>query len=235
MTNSSLFLEMLIFFIPLLISILLLNSKRKKMIKENHIVEEDYQYRIDNVEQFKKCLPNAKIKEVKKQLYDKFYRIQIAKTKFDYDTLRKLCTDELYNMYKTQLQVMDMKAQKHVMDDFRPINIRIYGASEVNGLIHLDVYLKVSFLDYIEDVDDEYIAKGHRANYVTNRYIMSFVKKADNTKELKCPDCGAIIKEHSTTCEYCRGKIVTDSDDFILSKKTKIATVDEVANPRIGG
>lgn len=220
--------ELLIFALPILISLTIVGYKRNKMIRDNHIVEEDYLYRIDNVEQFKKYLPKAKIKEIKKQLYDKFYKIQIAKTKYDYDSLRELCTDELYNMYKTQLQVMDMKAHKHVMDDFRVIDIRIYGVNEVNGLIHIDVYLKVSFLDYVEDVDDKYIAKGHLGNYVTNKYLMTFVRRADNNKEVKCPDCGAIVKSHSTTCEYCRGKIVTSSNDFILSKKTKIATVDEV-------
>ena len=31
------------------------------MIRDNHIVEEDYLYRIDNVEQFKKYLPNTKV------------------------------------------------------------------------------------------------------------------------------------------------------------------------------
>lgn len=221
--------EILLLLIPISVSYAIVTHKKNKMIRENHIVEEDYQFRIDNIEQFKVYFPKAKIKDIKKQLYDKFYKIQIAKTKFDYDTLRELCTDELYNMYKTQLQLMEMKAHKHIMDDFRLMDIRIYGVNEVNGLIYLDVYMKVNFVDYVEDVDDGYIAKNFRGNYVTNRYIMSFVRRADTTKEQKCPDCGAIIREHSTTCEYCRGKIVTNSDDFILSKKTKIATVDDVA------
>ena len=41
-----------------------------------------------------------------------------------------------------------------------------------------------------------------------------------NQEFINCPNCGATIsKGHSNKCEYCNSTIVTDSKEFVMSKK----------------
>ena len=154
--------------------------------------------------------------------YKKFLAVQNAWMDFEYDQLRELCTDELYNSYITQLDTLKLKFGKNIMSDFEQHFIRIIGVTEEAGNIIVKVYLKVSFFDYVINTKTTEVTRGTDQRKLTNNYILTFVKAKGKTAK-KCPNCGAPIKGNtSSKCPYCDSTIVTDAKDFVMSKKTNV-------------
>lgn len=175
-------------------------------------------------EELKKILPKLSLKYLKDATYEKFVEIQNAWMDFDYERLRELCTDELYNSYKSQLEVLKIKNGQNIMSDFRLIDIKIYEVTENVGMVSVKVYMQVNFYDYVIDTKTKKVTRGNKNNKICNEYEMTFVrKKEDIRKDISCPNCGAPIT-HNTSgeCEYCGSTIVKAADDFVLSKKTNI-------------
>ena len=170
-------------------------------------------------------MPNAHIHELKRMAFDNFVKIQHAWMNFDYDQLRELCTDELYNSYHSQLETLELKNGQNIMSDFTEKDIKIIDVDDVNGDIILTVYLAVEFYDYVINTISKQVTRGQSHRKILNNYILTFVVKSDYEKEdnTKCPHCGAPIN-HVTSgkCEYCNSTIVKKASKFVLSKKTNV-------------
>ena len=65
---------------------------------------------------------------------------------FDYNTLRKYTTEELFNMYESQLRVLKVKKQKNIMRDIQYKNAMITDIKIENGIEKVSVYLEVFFI-----------------------------------------------------------------------------------------
>lgn len=173
-------------------------------------------------ETVEELLPGYTLNSLKKELFDKFIDIQMAWMNFDYDMLRKLCTDELYNSYLAQLEVLKAKNGKNIMEYFENVASKITSIHEENGLITIQVFMAVSFYDYVINTTTNSVTRGNKNRKILNNYQMTFVISPSSSID-KCPSCGAPIKEgSSTTCAYCDSTIVKKSNDFVLSKKTNI-------------
>ena len=167
-------------------------------------------------------LPNESLGSLKNMAYKKFIAVQNAWSEFDYDKIRELCTDELYNSYISQLDTLKLKKGKNVMSDFQQNSIKITNVKEEAGNIVVTVYLNVSFYDYVINTVSGDVTRGTNQRKLTNNYILTFVKSKDAVAD-KCPNCGAPIKGNtSSKCEYCGSTIVTDAKDYVLSKKTNV-------------
>ena len=161
---------------------------------------------------------------MKKQLYDNFYNVQMSWMNFDYDNLRKLCTDELYNQYKTQLEVARLKNEKNIMSDFTLNNIKIYRISEINNVTIVNVFLDVTFKDYVINNDSKDIVRGDDKIYVNNCYLLEF-SKTNKSKIINCPSCGANVEVISSNiCPYCKNRVVQTSNQLVLSRKKIISS-----------
>ena len=185
-----------------------------------YLNENDYNdVREDMVKNF---LPDETLGSLKHMAYEKFVAIQNAWSEFDYDKLRELCTDELYNSYITQLDTLKLKNGKNVMNDFENLMIKVTSVKEEAGNIAVTIYLKARFYDYVINSTSGEVTRGTNERKLTNNYIMTFIKSKDAV-ESKCPNCGAPNKGNtSSTCEYCDSTIVTDAKDFVMSKKTNV-------------
>ena len=173
----------------------------------------------------KEFLPNESLLSLKRSAYNTFVEIQNAWSNFDYDKLRELCTDELYNSYVSQLETLKLKMGKNVMSDFNQLITKIVDIKEENGNITLTVYLQVSFYDYVINSNTGVVTRGNDNIKITNNYVMTFVKGAEEVSSVGkfCPHCGAPIESvTSSECEYCNSTIVTKSTKFVLSKKTNV-------------
>ncbi len=203
----------------LFVIILIVVLCSESMKTTGHNVEDFF----EDTENFKLYLPNQDIIKLKDQLYSEFLKIQNAWMEFDYATLRKLCTDELYNSYKTQLEVLKRKNGKNIMSDFALNQILIKKVEKQNDSIILEVYLSVSFYDYVINTSTNKVTRGDKNRLITNNYCLTFIKDVAGSDVKTCPNCGAPIKDtHSSTCEYCNSNIVKKSKKFILSKKNII-------------
>ncbi len=216
-------LTIVVFFIIIVILIIFFSSRSKAQnggsATKNDVMRADI-----SEEEIKKLLPNETLGSLKHMAFENFVAIQNAWMEFDYDKLRELCTDELYNTYTSQLDTLKIKNGKNVMSDFDQEEIKIIGIKKQDKLVTVEVYLRITFYDYVINQKSKEVIRGTKDHKLTNNYEMQFVRKQDNSKKkTKCPNCGAEIDTvTSTKCEYCGSTIVVDANEFVLSKKTNI-------------
>jgi len=213
-------LTFILFTIILIIIFIVANSKTHTTSKIIYAsLKEDI-----SEDEITKILPDETLDSLKEMAYNKFLDIQNAWMEFDYDKLRELCTDELYNSYISQLDTLKLKNGKNIMTEFIKEEIKVTGIKEENNIVTVTIYLRVTFYDYVVDTNTFEAIRGSKERKVTNNYKMKFVRKTNNSKkEITCPNCGAPIKlTTSKKCPYCDSTIVVDANDFVLSKKTNI-------------
>lgn len=162
-------------------------------------------------------------KKLKNELYTKFLQIQDSYTKFDYDKLRSLCSDDFYNSYKEQMELLQSKLKEHIMCNHVLLDIKITSIERINNQIVVDVYMKVAFIDYIFSNKLNKIVKGNKKYRITNYYEMTFIKGVDISEDIVCPGCGANIKVNASgKCDFCDSIIVKKPNSFVLCTKRNI-------------
>jgi len=150
--------------------------------------------------------------------YQDFVEIQKCWMDFDYNGLKRLVTDELYNQYEMQLETLKMKHQKNVMSDFTYMEGIITNAEkEADDIYAITIELLVNFYDYI--VQNQAVVRGTVNTKIVMHYQMTFVTKLKNSLKT-CPNCGAKLTEKSFhKCEYCGTIIDSEPTNWVLSKK----------------
>lgn len=171
-----------------------------------------------------KKYPNLNKDKLLADAFEIYKGIQTAWSNFDYDALRKLTTDEMYNMYKMQLDTLSIKNEKNIMKDFNMSFIGITDVAELNGVLTVKVRLNVSQKDYVVNSATNEVTRGN-ANTVFNvAYDLTFVNNVNKEVLKNCPNCGAAIENSgSQKCEYCNADLVGNStDNWVLAKKETI-------------
>lgn len=156
--------------------------------------------------------------ELKQLLFEKFVSIQEAWMNFDEHSLRLLLTDELYNMYSSQLQTLKIKGQRNIMNNFRYVDSKIFDIRQDNDVVTLRLFLNVTMFDYIVD-NSSNVVRGNKSKPIDISYEITFEKSLIKGKEY-CPNCGAkVIDENNPRCPYCNAVILSGSNDWVMSKK----------------
>ena len=137
---------------------------------------------------------------------------------FDYDTLRRLCSDELYNSYKSDLDVLKRKHNKNIMSDFKKQNFVVQSYQEDNNTISIGVYLSVMFYDYVIDEETGEVTRGSKNNLYKNIYYLEFIK--NNSINDKCPNCGGKVENQK--CLYCNSVVENGYSEYVLTNKRKM-------------
>lgn len=152
--------------------------------------------------------------------YSIFCGIQDAWMNFDYDKLRLLVSDELYNMYNNQLNTLKIKDQKNIMSDFKRIDMSLITDEEINEIRTIVMELQVSFYDYIVNKDNK-VVRGKKNKKVEMLYRLTFV--SNSAPITKCPNCGADIVDLETICKYCHSHLPIVSGKMKLAKKNVLS------------
>lgn len=167
----------------------------------------------------RKYIPNFNKEQFLKDRYNDYLNVQNDWMNFNYDGLKELLTDELYNQYTMQLDSLKVKNQKNIMKNFALYQSDITNVREENGTLIVDVEMSVSFIDYIEQ--NGTTVRGSNTRLVHQHYSMTFVMVPEPTQ--KCPNCGAELEDSaSQTCPYCRSKITRVGAKWVLSKKQSL-------------
>jgi hypothetical protein len=165
-------------------------------------------------------IPDEDLESLSSKLFDVFTDVQMAWMNFEYDSLRRLCNDTIYNTYYEELEALKLKDGKNIMSDFAKIEDKIINVSSNNDIVTIDYYLDVKFYDYVINTKTNKIEKGNDKYKLHNIYKLTFTKS--NKENNTCPNCGAHIESGSTKCSHCKAVIVKDSSEFVLSEKRKI-------------
>ena len=184
---------------------------------EEHILKDNH----EALENIMNQIPNFNKAEFYDYVYNNFVKIQEAWMNFNYDELRKLVTDELFNTYKSQLKTLEVKKQKNIMSDFFRTDIAIIKYEKTQNNHTITVKMSVKFYDYLVDNNGKVI-RGTDKRRLHNTYVLTYVSGIDHdNKPNRCPNCNAPLDDSisSNICEYCRSTIINSSFDFLLSKK----------------
>lgn len=173
---------------------------------------------LNDVDRIKRILPDFDEKKFIDQAFETYKKIQEAWMDFDYETLRKWTTDELYNLYHSQLVALNLKKQKNIMKDFRFISAKIVDQEYNDKKISVSINMRIECHDYVVDKEGK-VVRGTDKDWMIYSYKMTFTKGLDQ-KDNKCPNCNAPLENvQSSVCPYCDSTIINDKHDWILSKK----------------
>ena len=162
--------------------------------------------------------------EFKTKAFEIYRDIQTAWMNFDTDTIRNLATDELYNMYSSQLETLKLKGQKNIMKDILLEEVKVVNIKNENKVFTMDVYLRVNCYDYVIKESTNEVLRGRDKQKLVIEYLITYVKTSNNNKKTNCPNCGAeVTMNASHTCPFCESVIVKDSNNYVMSKKTCVS------------
>ena len=207
------FIFLLIFVV--IVCIVLSKRKNKQMTATNLLITTPH---VDDVEIKKHT--NLTTIEIEQKIFDIYQKIQVAWMNFDYETLRKYTSDEMFNMYKMQLETLKLKHQKNIMSDFNKKDIVITEVASNGDLVTIKAELVVAQKDYVVN-DANNVVNGSDKRRVVMHYELTFTMTIKGN-DGKCPNCGAkIANQASNVCEYCNSVIVSEHHDLIMTKKEK--------------
>lgn len=182
----------------------------------------EYRSIIDSVstESLLKLDSSLTIENIIKETYKTYESLQYAWSNFDYEGMRKLVSDEIYNDYIYQLDTLKLKKQQNVMKDIEFVNGTVTSADIHNNVVYLKVHLNVKQVDYIED-DNGNLIRGDK-----NKHFCTYeldLEKGFNASLTNCPNCGAEINDSaSKTCSFCGAELIDISNNYVIVKKRMI-------------
>lgn len=158
--------------------------------------------------------------KLKQDVYNIYKEIQIAWMNNTIEDVRNLLSDEMFNMYKSQLLTLSLKNQQNVMSDFNYIDGKIFEITSSNDQIVIKVILTVTCKDYLVNANTHEIIRGNNLCLNHYTYELTFIKNNSTNIEY-CPNCNAKLNNSgsSVKCEYCDSVVVRDSDNLVMTNK----------------
>ncbi len=167
-------------------------------------------------------IKNRKVLE--QHLFKKLVSIQTARSNYDYDTLRYLCTEKLYNLYLSELEMLQQVDLGYHFSNYQLLESQIYSITSDDKKITLKVAMKASCISYRLDAEKN-LVDGSQTDKTIIIHELEFEKNIKTDEiELNCPNCGAPTKRATKgKCSYCNTIIDTESTDWLLSQNKVLA------------
>lgn len=163
-------------------------------------------------------------KTFEQDLFKKLSLIQTARSKYDLDTLKGLCTEKQYNLFASELEMLYEIDLGYHFEDYKLLEAQIYSINATDKEIKIQVAMKISCISYRIDAEKK-LVDGSQTNRTIICHDLEFSKKAQRDNiELNCPNCGAPTKRSiKGKCSYCQTIIKNESTDWLLSKNKVVA------------
>lgn len=133
----------------------------------------------------------------------------------NYEFLRDVLSDEIYNNYLIGIKLSKERQIKNVVSDMKPVFAKLVNLV-VNGDTEIaKVWIRVSYIEYALDmtplteeqmkvVTGERIVSGSKTNRMEKEYILTLVKTHTPKESVVCPTCGyvsdVIIRNRCVRC-----------------------------------
>ena len=206
--------------LALIIAAFIAFSIMKSKKEQKEIIAKPLSYKLELLDVNK--FPEEKRLEI--EAFNIYKELQYAWMNFDEERIRKLTTDEMYNMYLMQLDTLKVKNQKNLMYDIKYLGSQIISRTEDNGQETIVINMQVSCYDFLIDTTNNTVVRGISNKLNTYSYELTFVKTTDYKELEVCPQCGAPVEgNNSGVCEYCKSTLVSNSYTLVMSKKKMLA------------
>lgn len=204
--------------IMIIITSMTKNSNQTQNTTTTQINDND----IDN--KIKQYIPNFNKDKFLQQGYNIYLDVQNAWMNFSIDDVKDKITDELYNMYDSQLSTLEVKGEQNIMKDFALRKSYLKDVVNQNDNITITAGYVIELYDYIIEQSTGKVLRGFPNNKLCITYEMKFRRTLDESNKVEnCPNCGAKIDMNSSgICEYCGSKIVLDNIKWVLTEKKTI-------------
>ena len=174
--------------------------------------------------EIKKYLPDFDRNKFLQETYKVYVDVQKAWESYDIDSVRNILTNEIYNMYSSQVETLKVKGERNVMSDFRMTSAKMVDFKVQNQTMEITNEMTIEFYDYIIDNTSGKVLRGTKDRKIVIDYEMTFVKSLTATKPSVCPNCGAKLDMNtSARCKYCNSTIVSENNSkWVLAKKKNL-------------
>ena len=200
----------------IIICISRVNKKIRKESTNNKTKDE-----LDIENEIKQYIPDFDKQKFLNEGYKMYCDIQEAWMNFKLEDVKDIITDELYNMYESQLATLEVKGEQNVMKDFALQRSFLKDVSMENNTLTITTGYIIEFYDYIAEQATGKVLRGTANKKVRVTYEMKFRQSLDQSKKVtKCPNCGADIEMNTSgVCEYCHTKLITENTKWVLTEK----------------
>lgn len=213
----------LIIWIIIIIIIVYINNKKANNNKNISKLTNN----VNAINKIKEYIPNFNESQFLQNGYKMFLDIEDAWMNFDLEKVRNTITDEMFNMYESQLSSMEIKGEQNIMKDFALKDYAITDAIKQNDNIEIKTQYVIEFYDYIIEKSTGKVLRGNKLRKLRMHYEFTFIMSDKQEKIDKCPNCGAPIDVNSAgVCEYCNSKIIGENTNWVMSKKVCIKQIN---------
>ncbi len=197
--------------------------------KDNSVVQRTSPYiKVDDSDIENKIIqyiPNFNKEAFLIEGFEIYMDVQRAWMNFNLEDVRGKITDELFNMYQSQLDTLEVKGQQNIMKGFELVTSHLKDVNMQNNNITITACYIVDFYDYIVEKTTGKVLRGSASTKMRVTYDMKFRKALNNELVIDhCPNCGAKIENMNGAgvCEYCGSKIVSENSNWVLTDKKTI-------------
>ena len=185
--------------IIIIIAICTRDKKTKVVTKSDNVNDENIANKV------KQYIPNFNKQEFLNNGYKIYKDVQNAWMNFKLDDVKDVITDEIYNMYDSQLSTLEVKGEKNIMKDFKLVKSYLKDVNVQNETITITTGYIIEMYDYIIEESTGKVLRGSSTNKLRIVYEMKFRQTLNSNEKVDhCPNCGAKIEMNSSgTCEYC--------------------------------
>lgn len=172
------------------------------------------------IAKLKEIIPGFDDKKFLQDGYKIFLDVEDAWMNFELDKVKDVITDEMFNMYESQLSSMEIKGEQNIMNGFNLKDCAITNVVDQNDNIEVTTKYIIEFYDYIIEKESGKVLRGSKVNKLKMYYDFTFVMKNTDEKIDHCPNCGAPVEVNASgVCPYCNSKIVGENTSWVMSKK----------------
>lgn len=165
-------LQLVLYIFVLILYIIILKVVTNKIVKKN------LNKKISIVNELDKSF---NVKDFNNEAFNVYKDLQIAWMNFEYDKIKELVSDEIFNKYKGQLEQLSSDGQKNIMDKIEFKSNKIIDIYIENGIEIIRCRMKVTCYDYIID-NNEKVLKGKKNKNCNYSYDFIFNKNLKDNK-----------------------------------------------------
>lgn len=167
-------------------------------------------------------LPNFNKHEFIINQYNNYCRMQVDWMNFNMEDMKELITNELYTMWSSQLDTLQLKGEQNIMGQFELERAYLTNATMQNGNLTVTTDYIIKTYDYIVNANTKQLVRGNNSQRMRIHYEMKFRLSLNHMGKIdKCPSCGNVITTNtSMICPFCRSQLFVEPKNWVLTEKT---------------
>ena len=200
---------LIIVFLVLAFVMSYLGKQNKQML-----VKKGFTFTPATDEEISKVLNGVTRKELVDIAFDVYSKVEDCYNNQNDKELMNYTTNSMYNMYKMQLEELNVKHQRNIIEQLQFVSGDVLSIIKENGFIDMKVILSVKAKDYIINTTTNEILGANKNKLLEYTYEITLLKEVN----AKCPKCDTMLEENSDVCPNCHVTVIKN-DKWLMGQK----------------